>query len=116
MAQLEAYSYEPVAPAGKSGIEQILAQSNRFFQETNEAHQRYQETGSILGCRYKYPTADSYAYYRVTSERPLRVQHVAIMDAWALPDAHIRGLRREDIEESVRRELALSGLLSQLSG
>jgi acetoacetate decarboxylase len=49
------------------------------------------------------PHADGFACYLVVSESPLVLQHVPYGDAWHAPAAHIRGLRKKDIEGMIRR-------------
>ena len=52
--------------------------------------------------RFRY--ADSYAFYRVASMNPLKLQHIPYMDAWQVPYAMIRGLRKADVEAMVDRQ------------
>ena len=46
----------------------------------------------------RFPYADSYAQYMVLDQgKTMSLIHVPLGDAWDLPDAHLRGLRRDDI-------------------
>ena len=45
----------------------------------------------------RFPVADNYAIYRVSSWEPLTLQHVPTGDAYQIPRAHLRGLREEDV-------------------
>ncbi len=52
------------------------------------------------------PFADGFAYYIVVSMSPLKLQHVPYGDAWHAPAAHIRGLRKADVEAMISRQKA----------
>jgi hypothetical protein len=53
------------------------------------------EGDAMLGGLIRFEVADNYAYYLVTSEKPLKLQLVPY--GYEVPDAHIRGLRRADV-------------------
>jgi len=53
--------------------------------------------GDIVGLVLMFPAADGNAVYRVTKASPLTLQHVPFGDAYRVPPAHIRGLRKQDI-------------------
>ena len=56
---------------------------------------------AIVGALIRFHVADGYAFYRVTAEAPLTVQHVPFLDGYAIAAAHVRGLEREDILEQL---------------
>lgn len=60
------------------------------------------EAGEVVGLVVKFPAADGHAVYRVSRASPLTLQHVPFGDAWRVPPAHIRGLRKSDILEAER--------------
>jgi len=55
--------------------------------------------GQVVGGVLKFPIADGRAYYLVTSESPLTVQHLEFADGYRAPLEHIRGLRIEDVRK-----------------
>jgi len=57
--------------------------------------------GQIVGGVVQFPVADGYAIYRVSKEKPLTLQHIPYCDAWQIPEAHMRGLTRKDIERLI---------------
>lgn len=61
---------------------------------------------------YHYPYADGQAYYYVVSFTPLVLQHIPYMDAWKLPEAHLRGLRLKDIDACIKRDVSIKKLFS----
>jgi hypothetical protein len=85
--------------------ERFLAEIEWLQEQKRAALERYARTGSIVGCFWHTPVADSVATYRVESARPLVLAHVPAGDAWHAPDAHIRGLRVQDIKAHLDREL-----------
>lgn len=66
-------------------------------EEAQRARDHWLDSGSVFGLRYQYPWADSAAVYRVVSASPFTVQHVAVCDAWSVPESYIRGLRLDDV-------------------
>lgn len=66
--------------------------------------------GQIVGGLVSFPAADGYAIYVVTKEKPLTLAHVPFGDGWTVSDAHIRGLRRSDIEVLLERSRAMQRL------
>ncbi len=101
MARLEDYAYQPAVPNTGDFLTDMLAMDKKVAEESAAALLNYRETGSITGCFWSHPVADNYATYRVSSARPLTLQHVAIGDAYAVPAAHIRGLNAADIKEAL---------------
>ena len=55
---------------------------------------------ATVGGLIRFEVADSYAYYLVTSEQPLKLQLIPY--GYEVADAHIRGLRRADVLELVK--------------
>jgi hypothetical protein len=59
---------------------------------------------------YSYPVADGQAFYYVVSLSPLVLQYIPYLDNYQLPYAHIRGLRRVDVEQYVLRNKRFGGI------
>lgn len=51
-----------------------------------------------------FGVADGGAYYLVKSMSPLKLQHIPYGDAYRVPYAMIRGLRKADVEAMVERK------------
>jgi hypothetical protein len=54
-----------------------------------------------VGFIMMFPVADGKAVYRVSSAKPLTLQHVAVGDAWMIPTAHLRGLTMRDVAQQM---------------
>ena len=67
-------------------------------------------TGQLVGRLLRLGRGDGYAWYIITSEKPLTLQWVPYSDAWQIEGALIRGLRIADVQAMVRREQAISEL------
>jgi hypothetical protein len=52
----------------------------------------------IVGGIFAFPWADSYAYYLVTSDDPLTLQHIDYCDAWSVPRYVISGISPADVD------------------
>ena len=63
----------------------------------------------------KIPHADSYAFYEVVSEKPLKLKPLPAGDAWEVPYSHIRGLRLADVKAMLNREKSMKNLFTPLS-
>ncbi len=61
----------------------------------------------------RFQIADGYAFYYVKSFSPLVLQLIPYGDSYQIPEAHMRGLRRADIEEMIEREKRLRELFSK---
>ena len=60
----------------------------------------------------QFPIADGYAMYFIKSIRPLTLQHIPYGDAWQIPTAHMRGLKKADVEHMISREAGLKKLFA----
>ena len=62
---------------------------------------------AIVGAVLQYPVADGYAFYLVTKENPLTLQHIPFGDGYSIPAPMVRGLRKQDVLEALnaRRRL-----------
>ena len=53
---------------------------------------------------WRTPVADGYAYYYVQSREPIYLAHIPYGDAYRAPPALIRGLRKNELAQDIRRE------------
>ena len=59
----------------------------------------------------KFQVADGYAFYAVIEHNgDLALQHLPVIDEYRIPEAHMRGLNRADIEQLLDREERLARL------
>lgn len=63
--------------------------------------------GEVVG----FPVADGKALYMILDYK--RLIHLPINDAWSIPEAHARGLRKEDLIGIVERQNAIDALFNQ---
>ena len=68
--------------------------------------------GQVEGALIKFQVADGFAYYVVTSEAPLVLQHVPAIDAYQISHAHIRGLRVPDIKAIIDAQRRMASFLA----
>jgi hypothetical protein len=68
--------------------------------------------GDLAGEEVAWQRGDGYARYLVVREKPLQLMHLAIGDAWSVEEALIRGLRKKDVRELVRRRKALDSIFA----
>lgn len=61
---------------------------------------------ALVGRLIRWPVADGYALYRVTSAKPLKVQHLHFGDGYSVFPETIRGLTIGDVANMVARSLA----------
>ena len=60
--------------------------------------------GQVVGAVLSWPVADGSAYYLVTKDKPLTLQHIPCGDAWKVDPILIRGLRRDDVTRMLEAE------------
>ena len=61
----------------------------------------------------QFPIADGYAFYYVKSLSPLILQHIPYADAWEIPYAHVRGLRKKDVTDQIQRRKEFDKLFTR---
>lgn len=62
----------------------------------------------------QFPVADGYAMYFVKfTKTSVTLQHIPFGDAWQIPFAHIRGLRKADVEADLKREAAFRKMFAE---
>ena len=72
--------------------------------------------GQVVGGIYSYPVADGHAHYLVIKDKPLTLAHIPYSDAWELPDAHIRGLQRQDVLQHLEHQKKMNKLFGKKEG
>lgn len=84
--------------------------ANEWYKRTEALLAEYQDVarkvqagnpGVVKHAIIKFQVADGYAWYRVIESAPLTIQHIPFLDGYAIPDAHIRGLRKQDILDQI---------------
>lgn len=75
-------------------------------------------TGPLTGEVVSFPRADGYAQYMVVDPPPktrgaaTSLIHLPLGDAWHIPEAHARGLRKSDIVAMVERDRKMAELFA----
>jgi hypothetical protein len=64
------------------------------------------DAGAVIG----FPVGDGSATYVIYDYRTLI--HIQTMDAYAIPEAHARGLRKADLVKLIKQKSALSDLFT----
>lgn len=70
----------------------------------SDAHIFDTAKAGLVGEVIRFQVADGYAQYMVWQQSPLSLIHIATMDGYSIPEAHIRGLRLADVKDLVARE------------
>lgn len=70
----------------------------------------------IKGALVRFPVADGHAVYLVTSETPLKLQHVPFFDAYRVDPATIRGLRLDDVKRRVQGDRHMRSMFASRAG
>ena len=81
--------------------------------ERVQAEVRAEAPGDLVGEIVKWPRADGYATYMISSQEPLQLLHCNFGDAYSIEPALIRGLIVEDLEPMVARERSLRELFAR---
>ncbi len=91
-----------------------------YFARTSEQLEALREKSknvdlktTIVGVVVNFPIADGYAWYVVSKERPLTLQHIPFCDAWQITPAHLRGLGKSDIVDMETRARVFAELFSE---
>lgn len=109
MAQLRRTSYELPPYKYTSGVPFSQTEHARALDRLQEISDNLPD-GEIVGAVISFPVADGKAFYRVVKEKPLTLQHINYLDGYGVPIYLIRGLRKKDILELLRRKRALDKL------
>jgi len=98
--------------SSKSCSEDYERDTDKYLDELKKFckdNSSYEYAGDII----KFPMADSTADYMVFNSNSLI--HLPLMDEWEIPDAHMRGLRRADIESSAEFQRRIEGFHKKFS-
>lgn len=112
MARLHRYAYDLPDIQFKPGWDPKTDPQEIAFQKLVEASANLPE-GEVVGALMKWPVADSYAWYLVTSDKPLTLQYVPYCDGWTVPDALIRGVRKADVLDQLDRRRRLAAFYAE---
>lgn len=69
--------------------------------------------GEYTGALLRWQVCDGYAYYRVTSAKPLQLEHLDVMDGYTVDAATIRGIRLADVERQLAQAQAWARLFAK---
>ena len=106
MAQTaEPYEFSEEASIETTGsFNEIVEKQQEELSQLKQKSPTDPETEGIVDGIVRFPVADGFAVYRVVDDNPLTLQHIPIGDRYQIPDAHIRGLREEDIVQKLKHQ------------
>lgn len=81
--------------------------------ELVQAEARRVNTGDLIGEVIAFGIADGAAQYVVWKQKPLQLIHLAVGDAWQIPEAHGRGINLTDVRAMVKRDKSLAELFGR---
>jgi hypothetical protein len=94
-------------------IDKLQAVSDALTDPITDGYTIEQLTKALVGRILKFPYADGYATYRVTSVKPLKLQPLAYCDAWQVPYITIRGTQLRDVVGMVLRSIELKKIFAR---
>lgn len=74
---------------------------------------RLNSTGELVGEVISFGIADGYAQYVVWKQKPLQLIHLAVGDAWQIPEAHGRGINLTDVRAMVQRDKSMAEIFGK---
>lgn len=74
---------------------------------------RHDLEDAMVGRILRWQIADGYAFYRVTSIKPFKLQHLPYGDSWQVGPETIRGLNLNMAANMVARELKMKALFAK---
>jgi hypothetical protein len=86
------------------GIDAEIKRTEAMLNELMDRSAQVDPSGDLSGAVVKFQVADNYAYYVVIKDKPLTLQLIPFCDAYQISDAHMRGLRREDVVQQLRQD------------
>lgn len=110
MAKLVALSV-PFPELGMSG--NFMASFKAQQEALDKLRKEPRASNSVVGALMSFSVADGQAWYRVEKEKPLCLSHIPFGDGYRIPDAHLRGLKLDDVKRSVQRDETLNALFSK---
>jgi hypothetical protein len=110
MAQLSKYSYPGDWEWTKAeGTNAYIDRTRKMFLELKKKSDAV-KPGSVEGGLVSFGVADGSAHYVVVKEKPLTLQHVPYGDAYQIPYVMIRGLRKSDILDMLKRDRGMKSI------
>lgn len=100
---------------GRYSMEKDDELTEKFFDDLKNKLISMGHTGSLTGEVVRFPVGDGAAVYMVAEGSTTFLVHCPIGDAWSIPEAHARGLRKSDIRDMIRREQRMRDLFSRRS-
>ncbi|TJY57139.1 hypothetical protein E4T66_17155 [Sinimarinibacterium sp. CAU 1509] len=91
-----------------SGFAAYQKAEDEYIARLATAARAQRPTVDLVGEVVRFQIADGYAQYMVWSTRPLQLVWLELGDAYAIPEAHARGLRLSDIKQLVSMERAFA--------
>lgn len=97
---------------GRWDFRAVAAAEEAWIKQLQDAA-RKANTGDLVGEIIRFGVADGYAQYVVWKQKPLQLIHLAVGDAWTIPEAHERGLRLTDVRQKVEQSRAYGELFGK---
>lgn len=114
MAQRDRDVLGPWDKANDRGIdwmEQVKAEQ-KALDELLETSKNLPD-GELVGAVISFQKGDGYAYYKVTSTKPLKLAWIPFLDRWTISTAELRGLRLSDVRALVEGERRIAALFGK---
>lgn len=104
---------EPVKFTVGDDWNELTERENKLLADVQQ-WARDNSRSDIAGSIVTFPVADGMATYVVWETNPASLIHVPMGDGYAIPAAHIRGLRASDLREMVDSRKALDNLFGEV--
>lgn len=98
---------------GRYDREQDDRVTNEFLAELKAWLVEHGYNRKLTGEIVSFPIADGAAQYMVAEGKSTILVHLPIHDAWNIPAAHMRGLRKKDIVEQVERSRRIAAMFAE---
>jgi len=96
----------------KDDIDTYFKKAKNELNRLHEISEKVDLDGDLTGVMISFPVADGRAFYRVYKDNPISLEHIPFGDAWEIEEAHIRGLRKQDIIKMAKSARAIAKLFS----
>jgi hypothetical protein len=101
---------------GRYDFEAHSRAEGEWIEELANLARKHKGTGKnadLIGETIHFQRGDGYAMYLVWKTSPLQLVHLPVGDAWAIPEAHSRGLRVSDVRQQVEGEQRMRELFGR---
>lgn len=98
MATLLPYPVDGFAKLPDEDFDTYLARTDRLLKDLLDRAKTLPD-GELVGTVLSFGVADGKAMYLVVKTKPLTLQHIPYLDAYQIPDAHLRGIRLDDVKK-----------------